>query len=163
MPDLQFAVPFANEARRKQFSEAAKDLDIKLPIHYFNGMSREVMAASDVILLASGTAALEAMLLKRPMVAAYRVSFTTYHIARHLVTVKVFCLPNHLLPEPEVPEFIQIEINAEKMGQAVLDYLQNPDKVQQLTAKFHDVHLQLRKNASDAAAQAIVDLINKEH
>ena len=122
-------------------------------------MSREVMAAADVILLASGTAALEAMLLKRPMVVAYRVAPLTYWIAKHMVKLTHYSLPNLLLPQPQVPEFIQDDIVPEVVGKQVLEYVTNIDKTIDLVSQFEQVHLELKKNASVQAAKAIAKLV----
>jgi len=159
--DLHFVVPFANPKRRLQFENSYKSLERLLPITLIDGMSREVMAASDVVLLASGTAALEAMLLKRPMVVAHRVSPITYWIAKRMVKLTHYSLPNLLLPEPLIPEYIQHDIVIDKIGQQLLEYLNNQNSVARLVTQFESIHLQLRKNASLRAAEAVVALFNK--
>ena len=125
-------------------------------------MSREVVTAADVVLLASGTAALETMLLKRPMVVAYRMAWLTYWIGRSLVKLKHFSLPNLLLPEPLVPEYIQSDIVPETVGKTLLEYLSDETKVSELTQRFNEVHGQLQKNASESAAQAVMELLEQK-
>jgi len=159
--NLHFAVPFANPERRIQFENAYNNLDGKLPLTMFDGMSREVMTASDVVLLASGTAALEAMLLKRPMVVAHRVSAVTYWIAKRLVKLTHYSLPNLLLPQPLIPEFIQHQIVIDSIGRQLLKYLDDQKLVNSLVDQFGSIHLQLQKNASLQAASAVLALLDQ--
>ena len=159
--NLHFVVPFANPQRRQQFENSYNNLGESLPLTMFDGMSREVMTASDVVLLASGTAALEALLLKRPMVVAHRVSAVTYWIAKRLVSLTHYSLPNLLLPQPLIPEFIQHEIVIDKIGEQLLKYLNDKELVASLVAKFESIHLQLQKNASLQAASAVMALLEQ--
>jgi len=162
-PNLEFVVPLANKERRAQFEQAVlhtKSRDVDLPnLTLIDGQSRDVMAAADVVLLASGTAALEAMLLKRPMVVAYKLAPLTYWLAKHLVKVENVSLPNLLAKESLVPEFIQHEATAEKLGQAVLAYFENPSKRDQLDQRFTEIHKSLRQDASAQAADAVLHLV----
>ncbi len=117
------------------------------------------MAAADVVALASGTATLEAMLLKRPMVVAYRVAPLTAWLARRLVRISHFALPNLLAGRELVPEFIQEAATVEKLGPAILRWLDQPLACEQLTAEFDALHRELRCDASRQAADAIVELL----
>lgn len=162
MNDLHFITPLPNPERRKQFEQCITQHPDELPITLVDGMSREVVSAADAVLLASGTAALETMLLKRPMVVAYRMSPLTYWIGRRLVKLKHFSLPNLLLPEPMVPEFLQDSVRPEQVGEALLEYLSDEDKVQELTRRFDEVHAQLRCNASATAAAAVLKLLDRK-
>ncbi|WP_455218929.1 lipid-A-disaccharide synthase [Kaarinaea lacus] len=157
--DLHFVTPMPNPERRKQFEQIMAQHGEQLPITIVDGMSREVVTASDVVLLASGTAALETMLLKRPMVVAYRMAWLTYWIGRSMVKLKYFSLPNLLLPKPLVPEFIQSDIVPDKVGSTLLSYLNDDAKVLELVQGFNEVHSQLQKNASESAAVAVMDLL----
>jgi lipid-A-disaccharide synthase len=130
-----------------------------LPLALVQGQSRTVMAAAAVVLLASGTATLEAMLLKRPMVVAYRVAPATAWLARRLVTVSHFALPNLLAGRELVPEFIQEAATVENLGPAVLRWLDQPLARERLTAEFDALHRDLRRDASRQAAEAIVELL----
>jgi lipid-A-disaccharide synthase len=122
------------------------------------------MAAADVVLTASGTASLEAMLLKRPMVVAYRLSPLTYWLVRRLGVGRLthFSLPNLLAGRTVVPEFVQEQVRADVLGPAVLGYLDG----NALDAGWYDVfariHGELRCNASAAAAQAVLGLVRQE-
>jgi lipid-A-disaccharide synthase len=157
-PGVRIVVPLANAARRRQFERILSDIDQAPPLTLVDGQSREVMAAADVVLLASGTAALEAMLLKRPMVVAYKLAPLSYWLARHLLKVDSVSLPNLLAGEALVPELIQHDANPERLGQAVLDFFQQPQLTQHLQQRFTDIHQQLRQGASAQAAAAVLAL-----
>ncbi|KHD05046.2 lipid-A-disaccharide synthase [Candidatus Thiomargarita nelsonii] len=153
--DLRFVVPLANANLGKIFRQQMAGHD--LPFFIINGQSREVMAAADVVLMASGTATLEAMLLKRPMVVAYRVAPITYWLARFLVHIPFFSLPNLLAGERLVPEFLQGEVTPENLGAAVLHWLDNPSEVGALEVRFSELHQRLRP--SEQAAGAVLEII----
>ncbi len=158
-PDLQLAIPCVNREREKQVRELVDALEVKLPVTIVRGRSREVMAASDVVLLASGTATLEAMLLKKPMVVGYRLSGFTYAIASRLVKLTHVALPNLLAQKELVPELLQDDATPESLGKAVLEGLENREKRADLKAAFAELHGSLRQNADEQAAEAISDLI----
>jgi lipid-A-disaccharide synthase len=157
--DVHFLLPAATPqlfvALEKLRSAHAPDL----PLTLMQGHSREVMAAADVVLLASGTATLEAMLLKRPMVVAYRVAPITAWLARRLVTIRHFALPNLLAKQELVPEFFQEAATSSRLGAAVLNWLENSTGVAAVTRDFEALHKLLRRNASEQAAIAIADLL----
>jgi lipid-A-disaccharide synthase len=157
-PNLFFVAPLANEARRKQFEQALHRQGGSLPIKLVTGNSREVMTAADVVVLASGTATLEGMLLKKPMVVAYRLSQMSYFIFKFLSQVSHYALPNLLAGKALVPELIQHNATPEKIGKAVLDYFRHPGKVANLQQEFEAIHNTLRKNASQQAADAVIQL-----
>jgi lipid-A-disaccharide synthase len=132
-----------------------------LPLTLLQGQSRMAMAAADVVLSASGTATLEAMLLKRPMVTAYRVAPTTAWIARRLLTISHFALPNLLAGRELVPEFIQEAATVANLGSAVLRWLSDTAACKQVEAEFGALHTQLRCDADNQAADAVVELLNQ--
>lgn len=158
-PDLQLVIPCVNRDREKQVEGLLASLDVRLPVRLVRGRSRAVMAASDVVLLASGTATLEAMLLKKPMVVGYRVAPATFFLASRLVRISHVALPNLLAQRELVPELLQNDATPEALGAAVLDRLENPDTVAELESAFDDCHRQLRRNASERAADAVSGLI----
>jgi lipid-A-disaccharide synthase len=158
-PGLHFVAPMANPQRREQFEAALSRLQQPLPLTILDGQSRAAMAAADVVILASGTAALEAMLLKKPMVVAYRVASITYWAYKPMMRISNFCLPNLLAGETLVPEFIQHALTPEAIGSALLDYLQQPQKSQQLAERFLAIHKTLKQDASAQAARAILSLL----
>lgn len=160
-PELTIVVPLANQARRSQFdalkAELAPDLDLVL----VDGQSRTVMAASDVILLASGTATLEAMLVKRPMVVAYKLAPVTYRIAKRMMNIDRYSLPNLLAGRDLVPELIQDACTADALAQQVSGYLDGDNS--DLLATFTRMHQELRLDASEQAAKAVLNLIGADH
>ena len=160
-PDARFLIPCVNRARRQQMEALIADQPgmNKLPIELLDGQSRAVMAAADVVLLASGTATLEATLLKRPMVVAYRMKGFSHWLIRRMVKVDHIALPNLLAPEPVVPEYIQGDATPEALAEAVLQRIDSDDTVAEEQAAFRRIHEILRRSASDSAADAITDLL----
>jgi lipid-A-disaccharide synthase len=158
-PELRFVLPAATPRLYEMLERLRADRAPGLPLALVQGQSRTVMAAAAVVLLASGTATLEAMLLKRPMVVAYRVAPATAWLARRLVTVSHFALPNLLAGRELVPEFIQEAATVENLGPAVLRWLDQPLARERLTAEFDALHRDLRRDASRQAADAIVELL----
>ena len=125
-----------------------------------DGRAREAIAAGDVVLLASGTATLEAALIKRPMVVAYRVApFTRWLLETfRLLRVTHFALPNLLAGREIVPEVLQDAVTPERLGTEVLRWLDDSAAGDALIAEFDRMHTQLRRDASVRAAEAVVDL-----
>jgi lipid-A-disaccharide synthase len=159
-PKLIFVAAMINKERLAQFVALKSMIAPALPLVMIEGQSRQVMVASDVVLLASGTATLEAMLLKRPMVVAYRMSRLSYWMARCLIKVNYISLPNLLVNKGLVPEFIQENATAENLSAALVYYLDNPGRVAQLKQEFLALHQQLRGNASEKAVNAILKFLN---
>ncbi len=158
-PGLHFVVPLATPATRERFAEILTSVAPNLSVTVIEGRSREVMAAANVVLLASGTATLEAMLLKRPMVMVYRLAPLTYWLAKRLVKIPYFSLPNLLAGKPLVPEFIQDAATPENLGQSVLHYLIHPESAMALQETFTEIHASLRQGADQQAAEAVLSLI----
>jgi lipid-A-disaccharide synthase len=160
-PDLIFISPMINAERAAQFRQQWQMLAPQLPLMIIDGQSRIAMTAADVITLASGTATLEALLIKRPMVVTYRSSMFSFFIAKQLIKIKQYSLPNILAGEELVPEFIQQQATAENIAQATLAYFDNTEKVAVLVRRFTDIHLQLRCNANNRAAEAMMKLLSQ--
>ncbi len=158
-PHLKFITSAVNETRDQEFQQLCQQYAPDLPITFFRGCSHDVMAAADLVLVTSGTATLETMLFKRPMVVAYRMASLTYRIARHLVKLKFIALPNLLANEKLVPEFIQDDANPQYIHAALMDYLDHPEKIAVLEKKFLDIHETLRCGANQQAAQAVIKVI----
>jgi lipid-A-disaccharide synthase len=167
VPDLQIVVPMANVqadgAFRRVFA-AHPDRDALSPaLRKLVGHARTLMIASDAILLASGTATLEAMLAKRPMVVAYKVAPLTYTLVKGLGLLKVanVSLPNVLAGERLVPELMQHDCTPEKLADATLAFLRDPDAAAKLQPRFRELHLQLRQDASARAADAVTEVLER--
>ncbi len=157
---LSFVVPLVNSEIRDMFGQALrKNKAEHLPLTMLDGQSRDAMAAGDVVVLASGTAALEAALLQRLMVVTYKVSFLTYVLVKMFAHIKLFSLPNNLLGRELVPELIQDDAVPEKLGAAVENYLNNPEKAQAVVAELREIGVQLRRGANDRAAEAVIGVL----
>ncbi|GAB3094808.1 lipid-A-disaccharide synthase [Aestuariicella hydrocarbonica] len=155
---LQFVVPAANAQRKLQIEEQLSHCD-SLPLTVVDGQSHTVMAAADSVLMASGTTTLEAMLLKRPMVVAYKMGWLSYSIISRLVKSPYISLPNLLAEKMLVPEILQNDVTPASLGEAVMRYFHEPQHAQQLQRAFTDIHQQIRCNASERAASAVQALI----
>lgn len=161
-PALRFIVACANEERRSQIQSLLDTTPKakKLPIDLLVGGARSIMGASDAVLLASGTATLEAMLLKKPMVVAYKWHWLTHFIISRLVKIDNVALPNILAGETLVPELIQKKATPSFIGPAVLDAL-SAQKKSVVASAFSKIHQTLSGDASARAAQAIVLLLSE--
>ncbi|MBW7931815.1 MAG: lipid-A-disaccharide synthase [Gammaproteobacteria bacterium] len=155
-PGMQFVAPMATPAVRKAFAGELAGHSPEVAVQLVDGRAREVMAASDGLLVASGTATLEAALVGCPMVAAYRFSALTYWLARglRLIKVKHFSLPNLLAGEVLVPELLQSEASATRLAGELGAILRSPERQQQLGVRFAGLHRELRRDASMEAARA---------
>jgi lipid-A-disaccharide synthase len=160
-PELRFIAAMASAGTRQLFESALDAEGVRGKVQLFDGRSQEVMAASDAILLASGTATLEATLVKRPMVVAYRLgSLTTFLLKRlKLFKAPFFSQPNLLAGRALVPEYFDDEVRADVLGPALLAQLDRADRAE-LVQNFTAIHTTLRRDASVQAAEAIVELMN---
>ncbi|WP_339671399.1 lipid-A-disaccharide synthase [Dasania marina] len=157
--DLQFILPAANEARYQQLQAMLAQRGAGLPITLIQGGSQTAMAAADVVLMASGTTTLEAMLLKRPMVVAYKMAKLSYAIISRMVKSKFISLPNLLANEQLVPEVLQDDVRPEMLGPLVLEALQNQAKRDVLDKRFTELHQELKRDASARAAEVLLKMI----
>lgn len=160
---LHFIVPLVNDKRRQQFEQALQAFGNVPNLHLIDGQSATVMTAADAVLLASGTATLEAMLLKKPMVVGYRVSGFSYFIFKRLLTINRFSLPNLLADENLVPELMQQDCTPEKLAESVWRQLQLSEAEKHaLINRYTAIHQTLRCNAGERAADAIVELLQQK-
>ena len=153
--NLQVIVPAANSMRRVQIEEQLKHYQ-SLPITIVDGLSHEVMAASDGVLLASGTTALEAMLLKRPMVVAYKMAALSYFIMSALLKTPYVSLPNLLANKPLVPELLQSDATVTNVSSSVLHMFTAQDEN---IKEFAKLHQSIKSNANVESAKAVHDLL----
>jgi len=159
-PDIIFIVPFVNQKTRDIFQKQLQTYQQQPKLIMVDSQSQTVMAASDAILLASGTATLEAMLLKKPMLVTYKMSPLSYWLAKKLSSVPFFSLPNLLAGEQLVEEITQNEVNSENLVPKVMELL-DVSKWKEKLSVFHDIHLMLKKDANRAAAKAIIGYLDK--
>lgn len=155
-PQAKFVLPCANQQRKEQVEELLKAY--QLPITLLEGNSRQALTACDVVLIASGTATLEALLYERPMVVAYKLAPLTFWIAKRVVKTPYISLPNILAGRLLVPEMIQDKAKPEALFKELQPLLEGNSKEQ--TDNFKAIHLALRQNASAKAAEATLKLIN---
>ena len=156
-PLLRFIIPAANQARRQQLEAILAEAP-NLPIEILDGQSQTALQACDAVLIASGTATLEAMLFKKPMVVAYKLAPLSHWLLKKMVKSPYISLPNLLAAEMLVPEFIQDAATPEALGQAVLTQLRDGSKQ---TERFAELHQSLRCDASQRAAQAVLQLLGR--
>lgn len=154
-PALGFLLPAANAERKLQLEQLLTQYP-DLPVRLLEGQSQLALQACDAVLIASGTATLEAMLFKRPMVVAYRLAPLTYRILSCMVKSRYFALPNLLADQPIVPEFIQAQATVANLSAAVLTQL---DDGQTQTQHFTRLHGLLQRDASQQAAEAVLALV----
>jgi lipid-A-disaccharide synthase len=160
--DTRFIAAMANPTARRDFEAALSAAGVLDRVRVFDGQAQEVMSASDAILLASGTATLEATLVKRPMVVVYRLGALTSFLLKHLKLFKApfFSQPNLLAGRALVPEYFNDEVRADVLGPALLAQLEREDRAA-LVQTFAQIHDTLRRDASSRAADAIVGLLKQ--
>jgi lipid-A-disaccharide synthase len=162
-PEARFLLPFANRASRDIFEEALwKAEGRELPMSLMFGHSHEAIAASDVVLVASGTATLEAALYKRPMVITYRISKWAYPLMKRMAYLPYVGLPNILAGRFVVPEFIQHEATPENLSQAMANWVVDKPGQEKLAAFYRGLHRELAQNNAERAANAIAAHLRSE-
>lgn len=154
--DLQLVVPMISDKRAEQFKDLLDKYSPQLPVKVIVNDTQTVMAAADCLLTASGTVTLEAALIKRPMVITYRFNPLTYHMFKGFVNVKWFSLPNLLANKSLVPELLQSDVTVENIVPLLKERLYHDQS--SLNEAFLNIHKQLRLNASQTAAAAVLEL-----
>jgi lipid-A-disaccharide synthase len=162
-PGLMFIAPMASPLAREIFSAALQRLAPHLPVTLLDGQAQIALIAADVVLVASGTASLEAALCKRPMVVVYRLGAMTAWLLRrlNLVKSKFFAQPNLLADHRVVGEYFQEEIVPESIGAELLMWLDDEPRREALEREFLAIHEDLKLDASARAAQAVFTLANR--
>lgn len=156
-PGIRFVLPCASPQRRAQIETLLEGRN--LPLTLLDGQSHLALAACDAVLIASGTATLEALLYKRPMVVAYRLAPLTFWILKRMVKSPYISLPNLLAQRLLVPELLQDDATPEALAQTLLPLI---DGGEEQTRGFDDIHRTLRRDASNQAADAVLTLIGKQ-
>ncbi|MCK6262601.1 lipid-A-disaccharide synthase [Vibrio sp. ZSDE26] len=158
-PDMGFVVAAVNKKRREQFETIWKETAPELEFVIIEDTARNVMTASDAVLLASGTVALECMLVKRPMVVGYQVNKLTGWIAQKLSITEFVSLPNVLAGKELVKEFIQEQCHPDFLYPAMEKVLESDNS--ELIEKFTEMHQWIQKDADQQAANAVLKLIER--
>lgn len=159
-PESRFLIPAATPELQSMIAQGIGVSGPTARVDVVAGQSRRVLAAADAGLIASGTATLEAMLLKCPSVMAYRVNAMTAMLARRSLQIPFFAMPNLMAGEMLMPEFVQEEANAESIAPAVLALLEAPGKRREIADRFAELHGQLRRHASEQAAAGVAELLS---
>ncbi|QYN43119.1 lipid-A-disaccharide synthase [Gilliamella sp. ESL0443] len=160
-PDLHIVVPLANEKRKQEFERIKTEIAPQLNVQLLDGHAREAMIASNAAILASGTVALECMLAKCPMVVGYKMKAFTFWLAKKLIKTPYVSLPNILAGKEIVPELLQHDCTPENIANHVLPFLESDNT--ELKATFLALHKQIRCNADEQAAQAVLDVLEDSH
>ena len=157
-PALSFVLPAANSERRQQI-DTMLAATASMPITVLDGQSHLAMEAADVVLLASGTTALEAMLLKKPMVVSYKLGWLSHAIISRMLKVPYVSLPNLLADRALVPEVLQDAATAEALAELLLARLGDTALALELRDNFMQLHQQIKCNGSEKAADAVLAVI----
>lgn len=161
LPDAQFLVPLVSRETRAIFEAALWQLEAKhLPVTILFGHAHDAMIAADTVLVASGTATLEAALLKRPMVITYKMPRITYWLSKRKKYQPYVGLPNILAGKFLVPELLQDDAIPENLAQALLNLVADKQAVAELENAFSDMHATLKQNTAHKAAQAILPYLD---
>ncbi len=162
-PGLKFVLPAASPERRDQLEQQLVQTPAlqELSLTILDGNSQQALAAADAVLIASGTATLETMLMNKPMVVAYKMAALSYAIFSRMLHTPWVSLPNLLAQKELVPEILQDDATPETLGAALLNYFHDPLLGDQLRREFSEMHQELRRNASDKAADAVCALLSR--
>ncbi len=163
-PELSFAAPMATARIRESFADHLDAHNIRDRFVLTDGDAEKVMTAANVVLLASGTASLQAALLRKPMVAAYRFAPLTYAIVRifNLVKVPHMTLPNLLTDKPFVPEFLQAAVKPGALATVVSELLSDHGRCRDIAEQFRSLRIDLARDANKRAAAAVAALVNEQ-
>jgi lipid-A-disaccharide synthase len=157
VPDVHFLVPLVSRETRNLFEAALYRAGASsLPLTILFGHAREAMACADAVLVASGTATLEAALIGKPMVITYRMANATWRLMRRMHYQPWAGLPNIIAQDFLVPELIQAEATPENLAQALIHVSQDPAVLERLPQHFARMHALLRRGATQRAAEAVL-------
>lgn len=159
-PELRFLTTHVNEQRYHEFMACHQRVTPDLPLQIFTRRTHDVLAASDAVIVTSGTATLETMLFKKPMVIAYRMPWLTHQLAKILVKTPYVGLPNLLAKQMLVPELIQKAASPDAIAAHISAYLDSPQKVSTLQNKFTEIHQSLRQEAAAPLADSVLSVLS---
>ncbi|MGA8007203.1 MAG: lipid-A-disaccharide synthase [Burkholderiales bacterium] len=162
--DIHFICPMVSRDTRELFEAAiGHHAGGELPLTILFGHSHEALAAADIALVASGTASLEAALFKTPMVVAYRMSPVTWALMRHMIRLPFVSLPNILANEALVAEFLQNRATPGALSSALTELMHDADRRRGQVARFREIHLDLRQNTAQKAADTVLRVLDSTH
>lgn len=158
-PKIELVVPMAGPRQTDYFNRLLSEARLQdVPLHVYEGMSHECMAAADAVLVASGTASLEVALFKKPMVIAYKMMAASWHVLRHMGYQPWIGLPNILAREFLVPEMLQDAATPNAMAAALWQQLQDPAQTERLVQRFTEMHYTLLRNSAQESARAVLQV-----
>lgn len=161
LPNALFVVPLATRETRLQFETAIYTQQATdLPFRLLFGHAQDALGAADVSLVASGTATLEAALIKRPMVITYKIAKLSHWIMKRMAYQPFVGLPNILAGRSVVPEILQNQATPENLAEALLKLYEDKENAETVAEVFTDIHLQLRQNTAEKAANAVIECLN---
>jgi lipid-A-disaccharide synthase len=162
---LRFVAPMVSETLKAMVAEAHQCIAPGLDLRLLDGQSRAAVAAADVVLTASGTATLETLLHKRPMLVAYRLNALTYRlvVALNLIKVPYAAMANLLVGEELAPEFLQDRCRADLMGPALLEMIDDTPRRVAIARRYEEIHRELRRDAARTGAERVLDLLRARH
>lgn len=161
-PQLELVVPMAGEKQKACFLQLLQQQGLQdVPLHLFDGQSHDCMAASDAVLVASGTASLEVALFKKPMVIAYKMMAASWHVLKHMGYQPWIGLPNILAREFLVPEMLQHAATPQAMAASLWQQLQDTAHTQRLQQRFLEMHHSLLRNSAQESAQAVLRVMGQ--
>jgi lipid-A-disaccharide synthase len=162
LPNALFVTPLATRETRLQFEAAIhRQQATDIPFRLLFGHAQEALGAADISLVASGTATLEAALFKRPLVITYKVTGATYWVAKRLVRQPFVGLPNILAGRAVVPEILQDDATPENLAAALVNLYEDKENARAVAETFTHIHMQLRQNTAEKAAQAVIECMGK--
>ena len=161
LPQAIFVVPLATRDTRLQFEAAIyRQQAGDVPFRLLFGHAQDALGAADVSLVASGTATLEAALIKRPMVITYKIAKFSYWLMKRMAYLPYVGLPNVLAGRFVVPEILQDEATPERLAEELVKLYGDKENAEAVADAFTDIHLQLRQNTADKAARAVIECLN---
>ena len=161
LPDALFVVPLTTRETRLQFEMAIYTQQAnEVPFRLLFGHAQDALGAADVSLVASGTATLEAALIKRPMVITYKIAKLSYWIMKRMAYQPFVGLPNILAGRSVVPEILQEQATPENLAEALVKLYEDKENAKLVAEAFTDIHLQLRQNTAEKAANAVIECLN---